>query len=83
MYLGRKKATDTDFSSKPVKRAGPPITDRGLISGPDCPQATCMKMTDFQQVLDAFEKQVRFFVKWHASCINAFEYVAREVLPCP
>jgi formate C-acetyltransferase len=40
-------------------------------------------MTDFQQVLDAFEAQVKFFVKWHASCINAFEYVAREVLPLP
>lgn len=83
MYLGRKKATDTDFSSKPVKRAGPPIPDRGPDFRPGLPTGYLYEMTDFQQVLDAFEKQVRFFVKWHASCINAFEYVAREVLPLP
>ena len=40
-------------------------------------------MTSFDQVKDAFEKQVRWFVKWHHININSFEYVAREVLPQP
>jgi formate C-acetyltransferase len=40
-------------------------------------------MTSFDQVMEAFEKQVKWFVKWHHININSFEYVAREVLPQP
>ena len=40
-------------------------------------------MTDFQQVLDAFKTQVEYFVRWHVTCTNVFEYVAREYLPQP
>jgi len=41
------------------------------------------EMTSFDQVLDAFKKQVDYFVKWHVACTNLFEYVAREYLPLP
>ena len=47
------------------------------------PTGYLYEMESFDQVLDAFKKQTEFFVKWFASCINAFEYVAREVLPQP
>ena len=40
-------------------------------------------MTDFEQVKEAYRRQVEYFVKWHIMNINAFEYVAREVLPNP
>ena len=40
-------------------------------------------MKAFDELLAAFKIQVEFFVKWHASCTNMFEYVAREVLPLP
>ncbi|MPW26690.1 hypothetical protein GC105_12910 [Alkalibaculum sp. M08DMB] len=41
------------------------------------------EMNTFEDVLEAFKKQTEFFVKWHASSINSFEYVARQVLPLP
>lgn len=41
------------------------------------------EMESFDQVLDAFKKQVEFFVKLHANCTNAFEYLARQILPLP
>ncbi|NLM20309.1 MAG: hypothetical protein GX207_00985 [Peptococcaceae bacterium] len=47
------------------------------------PTGYLYEMETFDQVLDAFKKQMEFFIKWHASCINTFEYVAREVLPLP
>ena len=40
-------------------------------------------MTDFEQVKEAFARQMRFFVRWHAMNTNAFEYTARQVLPLP
>ena len=47
------------------------------------PTGYLYEMETFDQVLAAFKKQMEFFIKWHASCINTFEYVAREVLPLP
>jgi len=47
------------------------------------PTGYLYEMESFDQVLDAYKKQMEFFIKWHASCINAFEYVAREILPQP
>jgi formate C-acetyltransferase len=41
------------------------------------------EMTDMQQVLDAFQKQLDIFVRWHIMNINSFEYIAREVIPNP
>jgi pyruvate-formate lyase len=40
-------------------------------------------MENFNQVLDAVKAQIEFFVKLHANCTNAFEYLARQLLPLP
>lgn len=40
-------------------------------------------MTSFDQLLEAFKAQVNYFVKWHVTCTNIFEYVGREYLPQP
>jgi formate C-acetyltransferase len=40
-------------------------------------------MTTFEDVLDAYKRQITFFTRWHAMNINSFEYVAREQLPLP
>jgi len=40
-------------------------------------------MKSFDELLSAFKTQVEFFVKWHVSCTNMWEYVAREVIPLP
>jgi formate C-acetyltransferase len=40
-------------------------------------------MRSFEEVKEAFRKQCELFVKWHIMNINAFEYVARNVLPLP
>ena len=47
------------------------------------PTGYLYEMETFEEVLEAFKKQTDFFVKWHAACINSFEYMAREVLPLP
>ena len=41
------------------------------------------EMTDIEQVKQAFHTQLEYFTKWHTMIINAFEYVARNVLPQP
>jgi pyruvate formate-lyase/glycerol dehydratase family glycyl radical enzyme len=41
------------------------------------------EMENFNQVLDAVRAQIEFFVKLHANCTNAFEYLARQILPLP
>ncbi|MDR2355821.1 MAG: hypothetical protein LBE16_06465 [Clostridiales Family XIII bacterium] len=40
-------------------------------------------MKSFDEVKEAFKRQCELFVKWHIMNINAFEYVARNVLPLP
>lgn len=47
------------------------------------PTGYLYEMKNFEEVKEAFKKQVEFFVKWHHMNINSFEYVAREVLPNP
>jgi pyruvate formate-lyase/glycerol dehydratase family glycyl radical enzyme len=47
------------------------------------PTGRLYEMERFEQVQEAFIKQVEWFVKWHHMNINSFEYVAREVLPQP
>jgi formate C-acetyltransferase len=41
------------------------------------------EMETFDDVLEAYKKQLTYFVRWHAMCINACEYVMRETLPLP
>jgi formate C-acetyltransferase len=41
------------------------------------------EMENMTQVLEAVKKQIEFFVKLHANCTNAFEYLARQLLPLP
>jgi formate C-acetyltransferase len=40
-------------------------------------------MTSFEQVKDAFRAQVELMVDYHIMNTNAFEYVARELMPLP
>ena len=40
-------------------------------------------MTSFDQVLEAYRTQVEFFVKWHVSLTNTFEYIAKNIMPLP
>jgi formate C-acetyltransferase len=47
------------------------------------PTGYLYEMTSFEQVKDAFKKQIEQFVKWQHMNINSFEYVARQVLPNP
>ena len=47
------------------------------------PTGRLYDMKSFDEVKEAFKKQVEWFVKWHHMNINSFEYVAREVLPQP
>ncbi len=51
--------------------------------GPRCGPATgwLSDMKSFDEVLDAFETQLRYWVRWDATLINAFETVARQNLP--
>ena len=41
------------------------------------------EMETFEEVQQAFKKQVEYFVAWHVALTNNFEYVARDLLPQP
>ena len=41
------------------------------------PTGRLYEMTSFEEVKEAFKKQLEYFVKWHHMNINSFEYVAR------
>lgn len=41
------------------------------------------EMETFEEVLDAYKKQTEYFVKWHASLVNSYEYVTRQNIPLP
>ena len=47
------------------------------------PTGYLYEMNTFEEVQEAFKKQVEFFVKWHVANTNNFEYIAREVMPQP
>lgn len=47
------------------------------------PTGYLYEMNSIEEVFDAYRKQIEFFVKWHAGCINSYEYVARQNLPLP
>jgi pyruvate formate-lyase/glycerol dehydratase family glycyl radical enzyme len=59
------------------ERPEPPKERVGLPTG------HLYEMDTFEEVLEAYKKQIEFFVRWHAMNINNFEYVAREYLPLP
>ncbi len=49
----------------------------GLATG------TLAQMETFEEVLDAFVRQLDYFVGWHAMCVNQCEYIMRDQLPLP
>ncbi len=40
-------------------------------------------MKSFEDIKEAYKKQIEYFVKWQHININSFEYVARQILPNP
>jgi formate C-acetyltransferase len=58
----------------------PPGTPNKRVGAPT---GYLYEMTDFEQVKQAFKTQLDIFVRWHHMNINAFEYIAREILPQP
>ena len=40
-------------------------------------------METFDEVLDAVKKQMEYFVNWHISLVNTWEYVASEHMQLP
>jgi formate C-acetyltransferase len=40
-------------------------------------------MKSFEEVKEAYKKQVEYFVKWHIMNVNSWEYIARQVIPNP
>lgn len=47
------------------------------------PTGYLYEMETFEELLEAYKKQVEYFVKWHVNCTNQFEYVARQEMPLP
>lgn len=47
------------------------------------PTGHLYEMETFEDVLDAYHKQMEFFVRWHIMIMNNAEYVTRELLPLP
>ena len=65
------------YYNAPFFGGNPPPNRGGLPTG------YLYEMENIEQVMAAVKKQIDFFVKFHASCTNAFEYLARQVLPLP
>jgi pyruvate formate-lyase/glycerol dehydratase family glycyl radical enzyme len=47
------------------------------------PTGYLYEMTTFDDVLDAVRKQIEYFVNWHISLVNTWEYVASEHMQLP
>jgi formate C-acetyltransferase len=47
------------------------------------PTGHLYEMESFEQVKEAYRKQVEYFVRWHVLINNNAEYVTRELLPLP
>ena len=47
------------------------------------PTGYLYEMETFDELLEAYKKQTEFCVKWHASLINSYEYIARQHMPLP
>lgn len=53
----------------------------GIQSGPHTGKLS--EMTDFSQVLDAFRKQVDYYMDWKISLTNMMEFITQNVMPLP
>lgn len=53
----------------------------GVQSGPHT--GKLCDMTDFSQVLGAYEKQVEFYMDWKISMTNMIEFITQNVMPLP
>lgn len=53
----------------------------GVQSGPHTGKLS--EMTDFSQVLEAFRKQVDFYMDWKISLTNMMEFITQNVMPLP
>ncbi len=47
------------------------------------PTGYLYEMQSMDEVFEAYKKQIEFFVKWHVTLTNNFEYLAREIIPLP
>jgi pyruvate formate-lyase/glycerol dehydratase family glycyl radical enzyme len=47
------------------------------------PTGYLYQMQKFEDVLNAVKKQIEYFVHWHISMVNTWEYVAAEQMPLP
>ena len=47
------------------------------------PTGYLYEMESMDEVIEAYRKQIEFFVKWHVTLTNNFEYVARNIIPLP
>jgi len=47
------------------------------------PTGYLYEMKSFDEVKEAFRKQMEFFVDWHVSMTNMFEYATRDIIPVP
>jgi len=71
-------AINDGYNMMPDRHGNPPQPHRvGAATG------YLYEMETFDEVLAATEKQIKMFLRWHANCINSFEYVGREILPQP
>jgi formate C-acetyltransferase len=61
----------------------PPAPEGAEAPRPGLPTGHLYEMQSFDEVLDAYKKQVDYFVRWHVMVNNAAEYVTRELLPLP
>ena len=68
---------DGYYNAPFFRREKIPISAAGWLPG------YLYEMQTFDEVMDAVKKQIEFFVKLHANCTNAFEYLARQLLPLP
>ena len=60
-----------------IDRAQKESTQTGLSTG------YLYEMNSMDEVFEAYKKQVEFFLKWHVSLTNNFEYYMREIMPLP
>ena len=62
-----------------------PMPDRSGIVHPHTglPTGYLYEMTCMDEVLDAFKKQLQYFIRWHVACENIWESVAKQNMPLP
>jgi pyruvate formate-lyase/glycerol dehydratase family glycyl radical enzyme len=61
----------------------PMFGHKGEVPQVGLPTGHLYEMESFEQVKEAYLKQVDFFVRWHVMVNNNAEYVTRELLPLP